>query len=72
MAFNNPASTCFGFNAGDVLVATPAGLQIAGVQLGLTPTDNLDALDVIPEPGTILPLAVGGAALYARRRLPPF
>ena len=71
-AFGNAASPYFGLNASDVLIATAGGLQglqLPGIQLGLLPTDNLDALDVVPEPSVILLLLIGGAGLFIRKRL---
>jgi hypothetical protein len=61
-----------GFGAGDLFFADATGgkgLHISAVALGLAPTDNLDALDVIPEPSAVLLLALGGTGIYIRRRL---
>ncbi len=60
-----------GFGAEDILVATVGGggLHLPGAALGLAPGDNLDALDVIPEPNVVLLIFAGGAGLYIRKRL---
>lgn len=61
-----------GLLPGDVLTATAsggAGLFAPGVALGLAPGDNMDALDVIPEPSVVILMAVGGIGLYIRRIL---
>lgn len=44
------------------------GLFITAGQLGLQPSDNLDALDVIPEPNVIIMVLLsGGGLLFIRR-----
>lgn len=60
---------------GDLLMPVPGGLPaifIPAAAFGLLPMDNLDAIDVVPEPSTIA-LALAGFALLAgcqlRRRL---
>lgn len=61
-----------GLGAEDILTASAGGvmgLHLAGAALGLAPGDNLDALDVIPEPNVILMMLVGGAGLFVRKRL---
>ncbi|MFV1994179.1 MAG: PEP-CTERM sorting domain-containing protein [Verrucomicrobiales bacterium] len=54
---------------GGVFGPAPVVVAPAGA-LGLLPTDNIDAfaLDVIPEPGRALLLALGAIAVFARRR----
>ncbi|MCF7816784.1 MAG: PEP-CTERM sorting domain-containing protein [Kiritimatiellales bacterium] len=64
-----------GWSAADILVSQGGivGLAVSAAQLGLNgATDNIDALDVIPEPSVILLLAIGGAGFYARKRLLPY
>jgi len=56
----------------DILIATAggaAGLFTPGAALGLAAGDELDALDVIPEPSTVLLLGLGAAGLYIRKIL---
>ena len=45
----------------------PAFYIPAGV-MGLLPTDNIDALETVPEPATMSLLAIGAAALIKRKR----
>lgn len=56
---------------GDLLMPVPGGLPaifIPAVAFGLTPGDNLDAIDVVPEPSTVA-LAVVGLILLAVYRV---
>jgi len=63
-----------GFGAEDILIAVVGGggMFLPGAALGLAPGDNLDALDVIPEPSVGLLMLAGGAGLYIRKRLMPY
>ncbi len=57
--------------AEDVFIAFGGGgggLFAPGAALGLAPGDNLDALDVIPEPSVVLMMLSGGAGLYIKKR----
>lgn len=61
-----------GWSAADVLGVTFGGgpnVVATANQLGLQFTDNIDALDVIPEPSSVLLLAFGGFFLARFRRL---
>jgi len=50
-----------------ILIAAEA-IGLATTRAGSPASDNLDALDVIPEPATLVLLAAGGLALLKRRR----
>jgi len=73
-AFGIAASPYFGLGPDDVLFADTtgaAGLAIPGFALGLVPgVDNLNALDIVPEPATGVLALVGAlfAATSLRRR----
>lgn len=61
----------FGFGPGDVFsfsIGGGIGLYAPAVSLGLLPGDNLDALDVVPEPTASLLVALGAALLGGIRR----
>lgn len=51
------------FGGGPPVVIAAAG------SLGLLPTDNIDALDVIPEPSSVILIALGGLLLLKGRRV---
>jgi hypothetical protein len=70
-SLTNATAGLLGVTGGDILTA--GGLVVHGfASLGLTPNDDLDALDVgaqaVPEPSSALLAAFGSLGLLARRR----
>ena len=70
-SLTNATAGLLGVTGGDILTA--GGLVVHGfASLGLTPNDDLDALDVgaqaVPEPSSALLAALGSLSLFARRR----
>lgn len=61
-----------GASPADILVTSPfmpaPGLFLLSGALGLTPVDNLDALDVIPEPDCVIFATLAGLGFVLRRR----
>lgn len=75
MAFSN-GSAYNGANAADILIATASGagngIFTPAASLGLNgATDNIDALDVIPEPSTLMLMLVAGGGIGLYRRIRP-
>jgi hypothetical protein len=73
LAPGSPSLGIGGASAADILITSPGavpGLFLPAGAIGLLPTDDLDALDVIPEPGSCLMLgmALFGFAAHRRRR----
>lgn len=79
LAPGSPSLVGAGASPGDVLFSAGGGafgVFTAGTLLGLAPTDNLDALDIIPVPepmglGSACAALVLGFAVWRRRRKTP-
>jgi len=68
----SPSLAAGGFSAADVFHSPFDGtfsLYATAESLGLMFEDDIDALDIIPEPATLALLLLGGLALLRRRRL---
>lgn len=71
LAAGSPSLGPLGFAPDDILAVAPGGAPgvfVPGVALGLAPGDDLNALDIIPEPGTAALLMGGMLMLFGSRR----
>lgn len=71
LAPGSPSLAIGGASAADILITSPGatpGIFLPAGAIGLLPTDDLDALDVIPEPGSCLLFGVALVGLAVRRR----
>jgi hypothetical protein len=70
LAPGSPSLATYGASPADILVAGAAAgggtaIFATAASLGLSASDNLDALDLVPEPGALVLWAAGLAALVA-------